>query len=191
MALGQSIWEQFALDPRHPANAQMRASDADREIVRSVLTEAYADGRLDQDELDERSDALTTARTLGELPPLVLDLVPDLTPVRHTAAPPPIRQGDLHEKAVAAYDRERRERLLAWLTPTLICWVIWSATMFGGFPWPAFVTIGTFLPLARLLLQRQDVIADKEEELLKRQRKQLDRERRALEQPPRPDEPGA
>ena len=42
----ENFWESFRLDPRQAGNASMRASDADRELVRAVLVDAYGDGRL-------------------------------------------------------------------------------------------------------------------------------------------------
>src|SRR6185295_13720980 len=71
------LWASFQHDPRDPAVAPLRASDADRNVVHGVLTEAFADGRLDREEYDERTAAALRARTLGQLPPLVVDLVPD------------------------------------------------------------------------------------------------------------------
>ncbi len=55
---------------------RLRASNSDRERVLKVLREAAADGRLDLDEFQERSDRAQEARTLGELPPLTADLLP-------------------------------------------------------------------------------------------------------------------
>src|SRR6478609_7241171 len=69
------LWSSFSHDPRRSANAGLRASDGDRSVVQQVLTEAYADGRLDREEFDSRTAAAVGARTLGELPPLVSDLV--------------------------------------------------------------------------------------------------------------------
>ena len=58
----------------------MRASDADRDKVADVLRDAYADGRLTRDEVDERLSATYTAMTYGELVPVLHDLpVPDGT----------------------------------------------------------------------------------------------------------------
>ena len=71
------LWASFQHDPRDPAAAPLRASDADRNVVHGLLTEAFADGRLDREEYDERSAATLQARTLGEFPALVADLVPD------------------------------------------------------------------------------------------------------------------
>lgn len=53
---------------------EMRASDADRERCAAVLRDAYADGRLSHDEHTERLEQAWTARTLGDLVPLVADL---------------------------------------------------------------------------------------------------------------------
>jgi hypothetical protein len=51
----EGFWTRFRLDPRQADNARMRASDADREVVRAVLTDAFADGRLTREEHDELS----------------------------------------------------------------------------------------------------------------------------------------
>jgi hypothetical protein len=59
-------------DPR-PA---LRASDADRERVVTLLQEACGDGRLTIDEFGERSAAAYTARTVDALAALTRDLVP-------------------------------------------------------------------------------------------------------------------
>ncbi|WP_443034507.1 DUF1707 SHOCT-like domain-containing protein [Streptomyces sp. BE303] len=56
------------------AQAEMRASDADRERVAELLRDAYAEGRLDVDEHAERIEAAYSAKTLGELVPLTRDL---------------------------------------------------------------------------------------------------------------------
>jgi hypothetical protein len=60
----------YAPDPR------LRLSDADRDEAIARLSEHYAVGRLDKDEFDERSDAVWTARTQGDLAPIFLDLAP-------------------------------------------------------------------------------------------------------------------
>ena len=59
-------------DPR--PELSLRASDADRETYVTVLREAYAEGRLDADEYEERMDAAYRARTYGDLLPLLADL---------------------------------------------------------------------------------------------------------------------
>lgn len=58
------------------ANDWMRAADRDRERTVEILREAYAEGRLDHTELDERTGAAFRARTWGELRRLVADIPP-------------------------------------------------------------------------------------------------------------------
>ena len=71
-------------DPRH-----QRASDADREAVAEVLRRAAGDGRLTLEELEERLDSTYSARTYGDLEPIVADLPVTLPPaVRPPSAPP-------------------------------------------------------------------------------------------------------
>lgn len=62
----------------------LRASDADRDQVATVLQTAYAEGRITADEHDERLDAALTAKTFGELAHLTADLVPQ--PVERSLA---------------------------------------------------------------------------------------------------------
>ena len=194
----ESIWERFEHDPRHPAHAPLRASDRDRDVVHDLLGAAYSDGRLTREELDERADRVTRAKTLGELPPLVDDLVaptgsapvPTLPGVRGMPSDAE-RRGEAERK----YRHLRNQALWAFLTPTLICWVVWTATMFGGFPWPVFVTIGTGIRFAQLATTRQDTIASIERGIERRERKRLDRlERRQSRElrapyPPPPEGP--
>jgi len=60
----------------------MRISDADRASALDLLSEQFAVGRLDKDEFDERSDAVWSAKTQGDLTPVFADL-----PVRSPALP--------------------------------------------------------------------------------------------------------
>jgi Domain of unknown function (DUF4190)/Domain of unknown function (DUF1707) len=61
----------------------MRATDADRESVHSLLQAAYADGRLTWDEFDSRSTSLMQSKTYDQLGALIADL----------RQPVPYRQG--------------------------------------------------------------------------------------------------
>ena len=161
--LSPDLWREFAFDPRDPAYAAMRAGTADRNLVLQALSEAYAEGQLDREELDERTDAVNVAKTLGELPPLLADLIPTRG-TRSLAA-----TSDVHAEAVAKYRRSRREALMSFLTPTLICWTIWAVTMFGEFPWPLFVTVPTALGFLGTFVRKQDMIESNERKLLKKQ----------------------
>jgi hypothetical protein len=53
---------------------RMRISDAEREQVTARLREHYAEGRLTQDELDERITAALNAKTFGDLRGIMRDL---------------------------------------------------------------------------------------------------------------------
>ena len=174
------LWGSFAHDPREPAHAPLRASDADREVVRGVLASAYADGRLDREEFDERSDVVTEARTLGELPPVMADLVAPSRP--GALVPGATTSGSIQELARRRYAADRREALVGFLGPSIICVVIWSVVMFGGFFWPGFVIAGTGINLVRVLVQHQDLIDQHVRRLEKKQAKQ-ERAARELEVP--------
>ena len=156
------LWAEFRHDPRSSSYAGVRASDADRDVVRRALGDAYADGRIDREELDERTDAVNAARTLGELPTILADLVP-VTGSAVVRAP-----GDVHAQAVQKWEKSRRDALMSFLTPTLICWAIWAATMFGEFAWPIFVTIPTAMGLLSTMVRKQDIIASNERKILQK-----------------------
>jgi Domain of unknown function (DUF1707) len=57
------------------AGGNLRASDADRDQVATLLSTAYAEGRLSREEHDERIDQLMAAKTFDDLLPITGDLV--------------------------------------------------------------------------------------------------------------------
>ncbi len=179
------VWSSFKHDPRNPGNAALRASDADRAVVQEVLGEAYADGRLDHEELDTRTSAVTTARTLGELPPLLADLVAD-RPAGAVDAHGPLTPELLEQRAVAKYRSDRREAVLGFLGPSLVCVVIWALTG-AGFFWPGFVIVFTFLNVLRAVVNRSDMIENNKRKLLAQQQKEI----RKLEHRPDDADTGA
>ncbi len=64
------------------AAGALRASDADREQVATLLSAAFAEGRITHDEHDERLTQVLAAKTFDDLVPLTADLVPiDPAPV--------------------------------------------------------------------------------------------------------------
>lgn len=75
------------LAPQH----RMRAGDADRDEVLTILQQAHAAGRLTVEELAKRQDAVLSAHFTGQFLPVVADL-PEGAALRHAspkAAPPP------------------------------------------------------------------------------------------------------
>jgi hypothetical protein len=90
-----------------PGPHDLRASDADRELVITLLSEAAADGRLTMSEHAERSERALAARTLGELVRLTSDLtLPSGQPIQ------------LYPKrsVSAMFARERRQG--RWVVPS-------------------------------------------------------------------------
>jgi uncharacterized protein DUF1707 len=151
----EAFWESFRLDPREPGHASMRASDADREIVRVMLADAYADGRLTREEYDDRLSTLYSSRTLGDLPAMVTDLVPPDSPA---AVPAPQAPADLRTRGARKWRKDVEESLAAFLVPSIICTVIWIAAAGGGFFWPAFPMLFLGINLVRTLVNRESVI---------------------------------
>ncbi|GLP68118.1 MULTISPECIES: DUF1707 domain-containing protein [unclassified Streptomyces] len=56
------------------SDADLRASDADRDRIADILREALAEGRLTADEHAERVEAVLSAKTVGELEVFIRDL---------------------------------------------------------------------------------------------------------------------
>jgi len=199
------VWSTFTHDPRTARHAPLRAADADREVVRGVLAAAYADGRLDREELDERQDRLAATRTLGDLPGLIADLVPDTagaapdhpaaggSPVRPTSSLARADDAELHRRAEQTWAEDRRSALVGFLAPTLICWVIWLVIAGGAgltFPWPAIVTAATAIPVLRLTLAKGAHVSEEVRRLEKRRAKAQAAERELPRSPePPPEEP--
>jgi hypothetical protein len=74
------------------SGADLRASDADRDVAADILCAAVADGRLTLAELDERLEDVLSARTIRELARLISDLPRARS---HGPVPPAVRPTDL------------------------------------------------------------------------------------------------
>ncbi|MCW2758932.1 MAG: hypothetical protein JWO46_2678 [Nocardioidaceae bacterium] len=169
-------WAKFTHDPRPSENAALRASDADRALALDVLSNGYADGRLDRDEYDERSTTLQSAKTLGDLVGPIRDLAPD-----HQSLVPSNPEA-LQAKAEDRYAQVRAGALATFFGPSLVCWVIWAVVLIGGggtwFPWPIFVSLGTITRLIQVTINKRAIIEE--------QKKKIEREElRAIERKPR------
>ena len=122
-------------------NPNIRASDADRDRVATLLREHHAAGRLTAQEFSERLDKAFDSRTVGELDELLKDLpgidvyrLPDARLTRHPrqVTHPPARRGRGHGSA------GWRAAWGSWFTVTLILFVIWILSG-GGYVWPLWV----------------------------------------------------
>jgi hypothetical protein len=171
MSRPDSLWSNFSADPRDPSAEKLRASDRDRELVTSLLAECYADGRLDRQEYDERLELVGRAKTLGELPPAVVDLVPQTVARRDDLT---FSSDEMNQRAVRAYEASRREALSSLLVLTVVLSAIWYVVSGDGFYWPVFVLLVAGANLMRLLVHKQDMIEKERRRLEARRRKSID-----------------
>nr|WP_239158785.1 DUF1707 domain-containing protein [Actinoplanes humidus] len=93
---------------------EMRAGDADRQVVADQLRVALDEGRLDLHEYDDRLQQAYAAKTYGELSPLLHDL-PATGPVAKVAPTAPT--------ARAAQGVSDRDATVRWLTEVWTSWV--------------------------------------------------------------------
>ena len=165
-----AFWGSFPQDPRHSDNAHLRASDRDRETVLALLGDGYAEGRLDREEFDARTAKVSTICTVGDIPPLVRDLVSN--------APARLSATALRDEAERRYRADRRASL-TYATPAIVCWIIWIAVLLSGhgtfFPWPIFVTFATGMPALRLWMNPEDHIQNRMQRMQKRQNRAVPR----------------
>jgi hypothetical protein len=158
-------WRRFEHDPRDPAYAGMRASDRDRAVVHDVLATAYAEGRLDRDELDERTTLVDAAKTYADLVPPLRDLAADSV----ADSFPPAVGADLRRTAERYYSDKLRETFFEFLIPNLICWAIWFMTGHDYFVWPVFVTIPTLIHVLQVASSKERTIEARVEKLQRKQ----------------------
>lgn len=172
-----SLWSRFEHDPRDPAYAGVRASDRDRAVVHDVLSSAYAEGRLDRDELDERTGQVDAAKTYGDLVPPLRDLTVDAGVPGVSLA----SRAALERQAQGYYREKLGEAAMGFLVPNLICWAIWVFSG-AGWPWPIFVLIPTIGNLVRVAAQKTSIVDARIEKLERKQAKALE--------PPKPKQAG-
>ena len=113
-----------------PDPSGVRAADADRERTVEELRQHAAEGRLQLEELEERTQAALAARTLGDLAQLVRDL-----PQRRRPSRGPRRRGN-----------GMRPELRPFLAVTALLVTIWALTGMGYF-WPIWPILGWGVPL--------------------------------------------
>ncbi len=112
-----------------PSQGHLRSSYADRERAIDVLKAAFAEGRLDQDEYNERVSHVYSSRTYAELAALTADL--PVGPLGALAAPNPslsMLPQHLGRPSPPARRRRRRHPVLAMVV------IAWMATVFAANP---------------------------------------------------------
>ncbi len=115
---------------------EIRITDVEREAAVGRVRAAFAEGRIDNAELEERLATIYSAKTGGELAPVFQGL-----PV---PSPPPQAPEPLISPAVLT-------ALSPFLMACAICTVIWAITSRGYF-WPVWVYIGCAVPIVSILL---------------------------------------
>jgi hypothetical protein len=122
----------------------LRASDEQRERAARDIREHFAAGRLSEDELDERVQAVYSAKTQQELNKVMADL-------------PRLPASAAQQKAELAHRRSQLQRRLlqeagGGMGLFALCTVIWLASGgqhgHGQF-WPVWVLVVVLIPLLR------------------------------------------
>jgi Domain of unknown function (DUF1707) len=130
-------------------DGSIRAGNADREKVVGQLNAAFAEGRLDVGELDERVSAAYAAKTLGELVPLTADLPVSQVPAKRSA--PPARRAEDRPAPAGEAAAARWAPVGGAFGLFLLNVAIWGAVSLGnGHPvyfWPIWVAIPFALAL--------------------------------------------
>ncbi len=117
-------------------SSQLRASDADRERVAGELRGHFAAGRITEDELGARLDAVYASRTVGDLAAVGVDL-PGLGTVAVADPRRELVRRRLYQDAGTA------------AMASVACVVIWLVAGAHGQFWPIWVILVAFLRIAR------------------------------------------
>ena len=120
-----------------PTNPNMRVSNAERTEVADLLSKHYGDGRLDEDEFNERLDQAMKAKTQADLHGVFADLPDDM---------PSAQAPGIEEPRQIVPQRRRRglfPRVVFIIFAVLVVSAIWHALMhpfwglaMGGFYFP-------------------------------------------------------
>lgn len=100
---GETAGQEPGPEPGRAAAPPVRAGDRDRDVVVQQLQQAFAEGRLDDEEFDQRTRSALTARLGTELAVLTADL-----PGSTAAAPVPAAGGPATGLAAAYKGAVRR-----------------------------------------------------------------------------------
>ena len=107
----------------------LRASDQDRERAAALLREHFGAGRLSDEDLNERVEAVYGARTMSELETLTADL------------PQPREPGRPEHRRRSGLETSVRIHFTTYLLVNLMLIGIWAASG-GGYFWPIWPILG-------------------------------------------------
>jgi hypothetical protein len=124
-----------------PEADEVRVSDLEREQVVQELREHFAEGRISDDELSQRSEQAYEARTNAGLRALLADL-PQLP------AKPEDERAEL-EKRRSLLQRRLLQDAGGGLVAFVVCTGIWAAAGASGSFWPIWIALIALTPLVR------------------------------------------
>jgi Domain of unknown function (DUF1707)/2TM domain len=120
-----------------PTDPQRRAGDAERDQTITLLGDAAAEGYLTLDELDERTSAALTARSIGDLTGLLHDLPPEKRALR----PERTRSANANSEAKNAIRGELMTYLRVMAVLVMI-WLIVAIAAGAWYFWPVWPALG-------------------------------------------------
>jgi hypothetical protein len=127
----------------------LRAADADRAAVATVLGEHMSAGRLTMDEYDERLARAYAAKTYGELEQLTADL-----PAAVPAPRPPSARPSVPTPTDVSVHGHDPQSWRSWVTTSLIVLTIWAAISLASWEFQYFWPIWVIGPWGAVLLAR-------------------------------------
>jgi hypothetical protein len=119
----------------------MRAGDADRDRIIGQLQEAFAEGRLTQDEFEQRLESAQQSKTFADLELLTADLP--------RMAPAPV---DPKRKELEKRKADLRKGWAAWVGVSVLVNVIWGATALTSMSLPSYWPIWVMGPWGAAML---------------------------------------
>jgi hypothetical protein len=133
----------------------LRIGDAEREAAATHLREHFAQGRLSQDEFNQRLDAVFTARTQSQIDALTADLPRAAAP----SAALSVTAADSDGRERSRQDHQSGPRARLGFFPVIIAalatWLLIVEIPLRTFPWPGRVAIFlAILAVIRGLLKR-------------------------------------
>jgi hypothetical protein len=146
----------------------LRAADADRAAVATVLGQHMSAGRLTVDEYDERLARTYAAKTYGELDELTAAL-PATVPAPRTESTRPAMADNAHVPAHRGWDTDPHS-WRSYLTTAAIVLTIWAVTSLASWEFLYFWPIWVLGPWGAILLvqtftDRRDDGPDKHRQL--------------------------